>query len=343
MVGSGLLILKPFYDLLIAAKAKTNRKENMSADKEPLHRIEFAGLDGSNLLAFMAAVGTLRLLTNIMGRGISIYMSWSDASGVWVPTLHHSILSTPEQVTEQLGRSICSKHPRQINPALEIGPDLTLLPDEFRGHARRALELASPGQREFADFLAAFGCEACVGRDKKGFIEDTDLRTMSGAGHQHFIGFMAELSVITEPEHLHSALFAPWGYDDDRPSMRWDPNDYRPYALRAGNPAKDPIKTVRGANRLAIEALPIFAAAPTSTGLKTTAFSLIAGEVSVTWPIWTTALDYDSLRSLLALADLRSDIPDRLQLSKRGIAQVYRARRFTDGKFRSFSRAREVI
>lgn len=74
---------------------------------------------------------------------------------------------------------------------------------------------------------------------------------MSGAGHQHFLKFMVELHGSTTREHYESALLKRWAYTDEGPSMRWDPSDYRPHALRADDPATDPIRTMRGANHLA--------------------------------------------------------------------------------------------
>ena len=70
------------------------------------------------------------------------------------------------------------------------------------------------------------------------------------------------LSEHTSREDLRLALFAPWRYLDEKPTMRWDPMDDRRYALRAGNPSKAPLRTVRGANRLAIEALTFLPTVP---------------------------------------------------------------------------------
>lgn len=50
--------------------------------------------------------------------------------------------------------------------------------------------------------------------------KDTTARTLSGAGHQHFIEFMGELVRITEPKHLDAALFETWTYGDERPDAR---------------------------------------------------------------------------------------------------------------------------
>ncbi len=314
----------------------------MLRNKPQLHSIELTGLDGSNLLGFMAALGTLRTLAMAASQRTPpalVKLAWKDASGWWMPVLQHSVLQTAADVAEELGACLCGDN-RDVEPAFLIAKDLTLTPEQFRSAARQGAESASPSERSTADFLAAFACDACQVKDH---IEDTGLRTMSGAGHQHFLGFMAELSALTTTEDLKKCLFEPWRYEDDRPAMRWDPADYRPYALRATNPSKDAIKTVRGANRLALEALPFFPTMPGFRGLETTGFARQDRDVTVSWPIWVTPLDAPSVRAALAYAELTKTQPSYQDLAPRGIEQVFRARRFTDDKYRNFSPARELL
>jgi hypothetical protein len=75
---------------------------------------------------------------------------------------------------------------------------------------------------------------------------------------------------------------------------------------------------MRGANRLAIEALPLF---PT-------------GGAEVWWPIWTDALELDTVASLLAAGK---------EPERPGVAQVYKSERFTEGKYRNFSPAKAML
>lgn len=303
--------------------------------QQQLNRIELRGLDGSNLLAYMAALGALRCLSAARWPE-RILMSWSDDFGWWMPILH--TCATRDEALACLTRQVCGDE-QPGKEAFAIANDLTIPQSEFAGIAAAAANTATARERSTADFVAAFGSEACIADEKRGLIQDTAFRTMSGAGHQHFIGFMRELASVTEPGHLEATMFSDWEYEDDKPSMRWDPNDYRPHALRADDPASDPIKTMRGANRLAIEALPLFPTMPTSRGLRTTAFR----SAQVTWPIWAERLDVNTVAGLLALRDLQEPDLNRPELTARGIVQVYRAQRFTDGKYRNFSPARAQL
>ena len=292
--------------------------------------IELSGLDGSNLVAYMAALGTFRVLAE--NDPAPCLMRWRDAAGVWKPVISCSC-SSPELFADGLSDALESS---VASEAWSIGDDLTLRPNEFAAKVADIARSTLPKRRASADFMAAFACESCA-RDEK--LSDTALRTMSGAGHQHFLKFMRELKEVTRLHDLAVALFEPWKYGDDRPSMRWDPNDYRPYALRAVNPSTEPIRTVRGANRLAVEALPLFSVLPTARGLRTTGFS----GVQLSWPIWMEAVDLGSVRSLLAQRGIVEEHPDRAALRARGVVQVYRSRRFVDGKIRNFTHSRELL
>jgi hypothetical protein len=123
--------------------------------------------------------------------------------------------------------------------------------------------------------------------------------------------------------------------------LRWDPADYRPHALRAEDPSGDPIRTMRGANRLAVEALPLFPTAPAERYLRTAGFAAREGAMEITWPVWSDSLDLDTVRSLLTLDDLQKG--EATALRRRGIEQAFRATRFTEGKFRNFSPAKAVM
>ena len=87
--------------------------------------------------------------------------------------------------------------------AFGIADDLTLSPEAFRAVSASAAADATPGDRAFVDFIAAFGSDAAELRDNgkaSGKIADTAFRTMSGAGHQHFLGFMRTLAEDVGPD-----------------------------------------------------------------------------------------------------------------------------------------------
>ncbi|NLI82291.1 MAG: hypothetical protein GX443_11510 [Deltaproteobacteria bacterium] len=301
-----------------------------------------AGLNGTNPLAFLAAIGTLRVST-LAFPDRTPRMRWAIWEGAWRPWLSIEATVDVETWLEGIDR-VLREETGHI--AFGIADNLNLPIEAFRKVGRDAMELARPNDRRYADFLAAFGSDAVesvVNGKRSGMMADTALRTMSGAGHQHFLGFMRTLAKDNEIKDIRSALLGRWTYSDPGPSMRWDPNDDRRYALRWLEPSGDPIRTVRGANRLAIEGIPLLPTMPVKGRLETTGFTQEKRRQAVwSWPIWKQQIGLKVLSSLISLPELQKDNPDRNALMAMGIAEVYRCDRITEGKYRNFTIAHPV-
>jgi hypothetical protein len=220
---------------------------------------------------------------------------------------------------------------------LGANANIRLPPADFRQFVLEASTGATCRERRRIDILAAYGCESVV-RRKEG-IEISALCMITGQGHQDFLRTIGALIERTDRDDLRQALFLPWRYQDDGPTMRWDPIDDRRYAMRARNPSKAPLQTVRGANRLAIEALQLFPTAPHGRNLETTGFTEFGRELYFTWPLWETPVSLPTLRSLLAARELVQESIDRTCLAARGVVEVFRCRRITVDRFRNFTSA----
>ena len=293
-----------------------------------MHEIELSGIDGSNLLGYMAALGTLRVLA-LAGGATQVRMSWVDR-GVWTPIILHSGIAGPDELVATLARAL---YPAS-RPFKRDYLDLSL--PKFRRLLSAAAQM--PHARAVADFWSALGSDAFPGSSGSNKPATTSLRAIGAGNNEGFLGFMRTIHKETSSDQLRRSLFYEWDYADPPPFMRWDPNEYRPHALRASDPAKDRKRNnVRGANRLAVEALPLYPVVPGIRRSLTVAFQ--GDEVSC--PIWTDALDLASIGSLLASREVQ-DV-DRFALRRRGVAQVFRSRRFTEGKYRNFSPARATL
>ncbi len=292
------------------------------------------GIDGGNPLGFLTGVGTLRTAT--LAKPCNDWrVKWVSLGGIWSPELMTDWSICPGELVELLASAL-----KRETPEFDFDRNLAVSPETFRKFARRAQYSASSVERGCADFMAAFGCDAVAVDDGK-TIQDTALRTMSGAGHQHFLGTMKQLVDETSATDLHRSLFDPWTYRDRKMGLRWDPLEDRRYALRWSNPSGgDGVPTMRGANRLAVEALPLLPTAPGVKRLETTGFAGSGRTTTFSWPIWDCALDVDVVRSVLARAEIQAAEPDRAALQTTGIVEVYRSRRITVGKFRNFVTAR---
>jgi hypothetical protein len=255
--------------------------------------------------------------------------------------------ATPEDVVAYLDHGLARL---KNHPALwSLPQDLKLSAGEYRRYASEAAAAARLSDRAWADFAAAFACDGLLEQRSGGVVQDTAFRTMAGAGHQHFIGFMRKIVDATTPSHLMKTLFLEWTYDDPLAnlSLRWDPNDEQRYAHRWGDPSRVPERRQRGsmlgANRLAIEALPLFPSVPVGRRLRTTGFSgRSARDIAFAWPIWSPPVSLNVVRSVLSLKELQQERLQREQLAHRGIVDVFRSRRRTEGQFRSFAPARSA-
>lgn len=305
-------------------------------------QVVLSGLDGANPLGFLAAIGTLRTLARGERRG-HLRMHWRRGGGGWCP-----VLSTPglpldqDQLIERLHNELVSM---RDHPAFGLGDDLSVSPGTYRDYAIAAADSATPESSIHAEFAAAFASESISNEfsGKNPAVEDTALRTMSGAGHQHFLGFMRELTVITTTDDLRHALFEKWAYRDSKPSLRWDPEDDRRYALRWKEPSSDPIRTVRGANRLAIEALPLIPVMPTARSLETTGFFTNGSRGTYwTWPIWEAPISLHVVRSTLSLGIVQSQDGSQDTLKRCGVVARYRSQRLTIGKYRNFTMGQQL-
>jgi len=291
------------------------------------------GLDGSNPLAFLAALGTLRTATNIW-RDHNIKMAWKPLHGAWRAVL----IDVPEE--DSLSAKLADFLKRASPEPFELSRKFPFEAALFREQAASAQQKAAEFDHIVADFIAAYGCEALM--EENGNFVETAFRMLRSAdsGGSGMLAYAKKLAQTTTASEIERSLFSPWGYADAPPSLRWDPVDDRRYALRWDNPSTDVIRTERGANRLAIEALPMFPTSPVNGNLVTTGFTGISSrDTFLSWPIWTEPVSLNVLRSVLALAELQQAQPDRHVLLSRGIVEIYRSQRITVGKFRNFTPA----
>lgn len=298
-----------------------------------------SGPDGSNPLGFLCALGAFLMLNDTLSES-EVRMSWRWRGG-WRPVWRLEGASSDDDLAALLHDAMAG---RDTAPEFTLGgnENLKFKADDFRAFTLQAADSATARDRRWADFMAAYGSELATKRNED--VEVTSFRFTSG--QQGFLGFARQLSRITKVDDIKTALFAPWRYSDRGPSMRWDPSmDDRRYALRADDPSASkqlPIRTVRGANRFAIEGLRFFPSVLVGRRLETTCFAgrMMRG-LYFTWPIWDAFVGVQSVRSLLSLADLTFDKVDRERLRPRGITEVYRCR-VAGSYYRNFSPAASV-
>ncbi len=206
--------------------------------------VVLTGLNGSNPLAFLAAIGVL----NALEGHLSIKMSWSMKDGVWHPRLHGT---TEDTLLELLENSLANELPAPWNLSKKLPFDANVL----RNAMTASIQGTGALDRRITDTFAAFGSEVYL--DEKGQFQDTAFRMVrSGdSAGQGMPDYACKMAKQCEAKDIKAALFGPWTYASSLSSFRWDPSENREYALQAINPSKDASQTPVGVNRLAIEAL----------------------------------------------------------------------------------------
>lgn len=317
--------------------------------------IALDALDGANPLAFLAALGALRLLARIMPQH-DLRLSWEQRFGAWRPLLWTAKSLDEATITKALvenGLDLSAMFSEELLAANEAASPKNkkgeprwkgklLFPIEpFRSFCCVASE--SPSVR--AEFAAAW-----VGETVSMGEEDAEVARRTRfdftAGQQAFVNMLRELRESCTQEEVQQSLFVGWHYSATAVSMRWDTQDEkRQYALQSVDPtnnSKNPPTADRGANFLAVEALPLFPLVPDRRASQA-GFEDEGESRCWNWPIWTYPVGLDVIRSLLTLplADL-----DYWPAAKRrvlGVSTLFQSRIVQpSGRYRCFTPARSL-
>jgi hypothetical protein len=296
------------------------------------------GLDGSNPLAFLAALGTLRTLTLALPEE-SVRMSWEQHEGAWRPRVWCSLVSD----ADLLIACIVQQLPARLPSPWTADKRLPFAASLLKKLMIDAANACTMDERASADLLAAFGSE--VFTDEKGNFADTSFRMVrSGdSAGQGLLYYAIKNAESTTAEDVRSSLFDRWVYVRGS-SFRWDPAEDKMYALQANNPSDDGSLSVVGANRLAVEALALFPVQPANTGAATTGFFRPSPrtEMEFRWPIWIAPLSLCVVASLLTNSILCDHVEARVRRSM-GVAAMFKSRQFKLNQYyRNFSPAQAM-
>jgi CRISPR-associated endonuclease/helicase Cas3 len=151
-------------------------------------------------------------------------------------------------------------------------------------------------------------------------------------------------------DHIFRALFRPWDYADalDNQSLHWEPSEDRRHAYQWHMPSGDPTRKKRGgmlgANRLALEAWPLFPSFPAGDRLATRGFEgNRAAATFWTWPLWRRPLSKDAVASILGLPQMQEEQRGRVALPNFGVTAAFRLQRILVGKTPNFTTALALV
>jgi hypothetical protein len=306
--------------------------------------LELTGLDGQNPLAFLAAVGLLRVLDERIATGKARpRLAFVDEGRAAVLRSSLSIDEVYELVLEdaagRLGAAalaLAYDDKGQLVDAdgQDANADLKPSPDAARAYLTSLIGK----DRRSMDLGAAFLTELVT--DNNGNTKPTALHFT--AGQQKFLEMVAELRRSLQRGHVEEALLGPWRGMDALPSLSWDSTVARLYALRAVNPSSEKRGSVAGANWLAVIGLSYYPVNARNGRLVTTGISGGWKDGAFSWPVWSppsTRLEVASL--------LRGDVRQlsRKEREAMGVTQVFRSAitRSDQGGYGAFSPAEVVL
>ena len=301
-----------------------------------------SGIDGSNPLGFLTAVGALRVLDDALSGPVRL--GWRLHRGSWKPVLAgcgSDVGDICDAVLDELKKSPTTVF--DIGKENRNGKNSNKFPFS---HCRFARELkdgqkkALPSRRRDVDFLASFGTELYPDVKKDEFQETRFRMVRSGDSNKQGMLFYAKANLdAVKRSHIERALFDSWDYRDGGFGLRWDPIEDRDHALLWSDPsasgAADGSGVMLAANCLAVEALRCFPTFAIGEQARTTGFHCEGQAPCFVWPIWTPGVSVETLRSLLALSHLHERPLRRPSLLARGIEEVYCSRRIPQNKYYS--------
>ncbi len=296
--------------------------------------VALTGLDGSNPLGYLAALGALVVMTENAGpEGPRPRLSWRN-SGRWVPRLsevpdidtiaRHVVADAESWGTEPLLAFAYVADGTQIVPADARGAIRDLKPKpELLRELMMNLALAFPASRRSTNLVTSLATETAQDRSK-GNVKPTAFHFTTG--QQTFLAMVDALRRGLTHADAVEALQGPWRRASVLPTMRWDAGGSREWALRAVNPAGpgERPKGVPAADWLAFRALAFFPVADVSGSLATTCTTGRGTELQFTWPIWTVPAECPSVRSLLSCWQVLAGKP--ADWDGRGVALGFRCR-----------------
>ncbi len=295
-----------------------------------LFALNCEGMNGANPLGFLAALGLFRHIVTELDE--TVRLKWEVTGGNWSPTLvgTNPVLDSKETLLDWLFESL------RTDPENHWLKRLNEFPDDALGLARpsaysSSVRDASWNKRVAADWLSCNGSDLCDA------ASNNQLQT---ARRDYFPKSAATIVGTLTREHLERTLFRQWDYADaiEKVSLHLEPREDRRHAYQWHKPVGDPTRALHGgmlgANRLAMEAWPLFQSVALRGDLQTVGFQGTRPMKGIrwTWPLWTVSLALCDVTPVLNFNDLQQDSSTKAtnggeMLLARGVGSAFRLRR----------------
>lgn len=257
------------------------------------------GVDGSNPLGFLAALGILRIVP-----GARLGFCDDGTFVAFVDGLDMSESEFAMLITEDAKAAARESAPWRFTytkaATKKQGPqrvaDLKPPPDDFKKYLATSIERWLNGDNEAVEYAAAYGTDVAV--DNKGNTKPTAFHFT--AANQTFLGAVEVIRASLTHEWVETALFE--GHAA-RPgsNLRWDPRAERNWALMADNPNDKGTRVDGPSEWLAFRGIPLLPSFPRGSRVVTTAVDGRGDDMTFTWPLWSVPSSCDTVRSALRI------------------------------------------
>jgi len=310
---------------------------NLTSSTSPDEGLVLPGLDGTNPLGFLAALGLFATLDGFKIQS-HVQMGWTECHNTWVPRLRFGdgLHVTQDVILDHLTQVLSKdrvKHPANLYAELQ---------DLDNGLLRlffiKVIDNSSRKSRFEVDFLSAIASDV-VAKDAVSQFQTTR--------RDYHLGNIDSILTKTTRSHLERAIFSPWDYGDslDNQSLHLDPTEDRRHAYQWNKPSGDPSRKysggMLGANRLAIEAFKLLTSFPAKSKLRTLGFQGDRTHNTFwSWPIWKPPIFLEMVKTLLGLKELQEEKINRSskeRLNQYGVVAVYRTQRILVEKTPNFT------
>lgn len=281
-----------------------------------MRRIRLDGVDGSNPLGFLAALGLLRVVP-----GVKVGFSDDGTCGAFAECLQkrdQDLASLVVADAEAAANATAPWRFKYIKPATKKqGPrevaDLKPPPDDFKKFLGTCIEAWLVGDDEAAAYAAAYATDIAL--DEKGTSTKPTAFHFTAA-QQTFLGAVESIRASVTQEWTETSLFIGRG---ERPgsNLRWDPSAERSWALMANNPTDDGTRVNAPLEWLAFRGLPLLPSFPRGTRIITTGVVGRGDDMTFTWPLWSVPASLQTVRSALQIA-----LPRANERAARGVFAI---------------------
>ena len=262
-----------------------------------MSRIQLRGVDGSNPLGFLAALGLLRVVP-----GAKLGFSEDGSFQGFVDGLDkdESDLATLIAYDAEAAESEIAPWRFTYMKAAtkKQGPhkvaDLKAPPEDFKTFLTNSIEAWLIGNGEAAACAAAYGTDIAV--DNNGNTKPTAFHFT--AANQTFLGAVESIRASVTQEWVKTSLFTGHG-ERTGSNLRWNPGAERNWALMANDPSGDGTRVDAPLEWLAFRGLPLLPSFPRGSRVITTGVVGRGDDMMFAWPLWSAPASTHTTRSTL--------------------------------------------